>query len=112
MGEDLPIGVYRQWKHWCSFPRYFLDDPQVPEIAEGFAAVRTPILALNATDDLWAPPRSRDALMSGYSNAQWHGVDIDPAAAGLGKLGHMGYFRPHAQALWAGALAWFEGVGR
>jgi len=112
MGEDLPMGVYRQWKHWCKFPRYFLDDPAVPEIAEGFATVRTPILALNATDDLWAPPLSRDALMSGYRNAPWHGVDIDPATAGLGKLGHMGYFRQHAQPLWTRALEWFDGLGR
>ena len=112
MGEDLPMGVYRQWKRWCSFPRYFLDDPKVPEIAEAFARVRTPILAVNATDDLWAPPLSRDALMSGYRSAPWHGVDLDPAAAGLGKLGHMGYFRQHAQPLWARALDWFDGLGR
>lgn len=112
MGEDLPLGVYHQWKHWCSFPRYFLDDPKVPEIAAGFATVRTPILALNATDDLWAPPLSRDAIMSGYRNAPWHGVDIDPATAGMGKLGHMGYFRQHAQPLWARALDWFDGLPR
>jgi len=110
MGEDLPMGVYRQWKRWCSFPHYFFDDPKVPEIAENFARVRTPILALNATDDLWAPPRSRDAFMTGYRNAPWHGIDIDPVERGLGKLGHMGYFRPHAEPLWQGALDWFEGV--
>ena len=27
LGEDLPLGVYRQWRRWCRFPRYFLDDP-------------------------------------------------------------------------------------
>jgi predicted alpha/beta hydrolase len=104
MGEDLPLGVYKQWKRWCNFPRYFFDDPTVPEIAEGFAQVRTPIMALNATDDLWAPPRSRDAFMSGYRHAPWYGIDIDPAVHGFGKLGHMGYFRQHAEPLWAGAL--------
>jgi predicted alpha/beta hydrolase len=112
MGEDLPMGVYRQWRRWCSFPRYFFDDPTVPEIAEGFARVRTPIMAVNATDDLWAPPRSRDAFMSGYRHAPWHGIDIDPAERGLRPLGHMGYFRAHAEPLWAGALDWFEGLGR
>ncbi|MDP2251512.1 MAG: alpha/beta fold hydrolase, partial [Hydrogenophaga sp.] len=25
MGEDLPIDVYRQWRQWCRFPRYFFD---------------------------------------------------------------------------------------
>jgi predicted alpha/beta hydrolase len=112
MGEDLPLGVYKQWKRWCNFPRYFFDDPTVPEIAEGFAQVRTPIMALNATDDLWAPPRSRDAFMSGYRHAPWYGIDIDPAVRGFGKLGHMGYFRQHAEPLWAGALDWFEGLGQ
>ena len=112
MGEDLPLGVYKQWKRWCNYPRYFFDDPGVPEIAESFARVRTPIMALNATDDLWAPPRSRDAFMSGYRHAPWHGIDIEPRSRGFGKLGHMGYFRQHAEPLWAGALDWFEGLGR
>ena len=22
MGEDLPLDVYRQWREWCSHPRY------------------------------------------------------------------------------------------
>ncbi|MGV2480066.1 UNVERIFIED_CONTAM: alpha/beta fold hydrolase, partial [Salmonella enterica subsp. enterica serovar Weltevreden] len=33
MGEDLPLGVYQQWRHWCSFPRYFFDDPAMPHMA-------------------------------------------------------------------------------
>lgn len=111
MGEDLPLGVYKQWKRWCHYPRYFFDDPEVPEIAESFASVRSPILALNATDDLWAPPRSRDAFMNGYRHAPWHGIDVDPRTSGFGKLGHMGYFRPHAEPLWERALEWFKGLG-
>jgi len=111
MGEDLPLGVYRQWRRWCGYPRYFFDDPTVPEIAEGFARVQAPIMAVNATDDLWAPPRSRDAFMSGYRQSSWFGIDVDPAERGLGKLGHMGYFRAHAEPLWAAALDWFEGQG-
>ncbi|UUZ49573.1 hypothetical protein LP420_04710 [Massilia sp. B-10] len=33
MGEDLPVDVYRQWKHWCSFPRYFFQDPEMKHLA-------------------------------------------------------------------------------
>lgn len=110
MGEDIPLGVYRQWRYWCRFPRYFFDDPKMAAVAEGFAAVRAPIVAVNATDDLWAPPASRDAFMAGYRNAPWRGIDIDAGSAGLGKVGHMGYFRPHAQPLWIGALDWFEAL--
>lgn len=107
MGEDLPLGVYRQWRHWCGFPRYFFDDPAMAHVVEPFARVRTPMVAANALDDLWAPPRSRDAFMSAYRAADWRGVDIDPRARGLRPLGHMGYFRAGAEPLWQDVLDWF-----
>ena len=107
MGEDLPLPVYQQWRHWCQYPRYFFDDPAMAHLAPRFAAVRTPIVAANALDDLWAPPRSRDAFMAAYTQAECLSVDIDPRQAGLGPIGHMGYFRPQAQPLWDAALQWF-----
>ena len=103
MGEDLPLGVYRDWRRWCHFPHYFFDDPARPEMAQRFAQVRTPILAYNALDDLWALPRSRDAFMAGYSQAPWRGQDLDPHLS-HGHIGHMGYFRPQAQSLWDDCL--------
>ncbi len=108
MGEDLPLGVYQQWKHWCRFPRYFFDDPAMPGMAERFAAVRTPIVAANTLDDLWAPPASRDAFMAHYRNAPYQARTIDSPAEGLGNVGHMGYFRSSSQPLWDEALDWFE----
>ncbi len=108
MGEDLPLGVFREWKHWCQFPRYFFDDPEAVHIQSQFKTVTTPIMAANSTDDLWAMPASRDAFMSGYPSGIWQGVDIVPAELGLDGIGHMGYFRRNAQALWHNALTWFE----
>lgn len=110
MGEDLPIDVYRQWRHWCRFPRYFFDDPQMREVTARFDAVRFPIVAVNALDDAWAPPASRDAFMAGYRNAPVRAVTLDSRRQGLGPIGHMGYFRPRAQPLWNEALAWFDGL--
>lgn len=108
MGEDLPIGVYQDWKRWCQFPHYFFDDPRMPHVAARFDRVTTPIVAANALDDLWAPPSSRDAFMAGYRSAPWRPVDIDPGQRGLGPIGHMGYFRRGAEPLWREVLAWFE----
>ena len=111
MGEDLPLGVYQQWKRWCRFPRYFFDDPEQTGMAERFASVRTPMVAANALDDLWAPPASRDAFMAHYRNAPYQPRTIDSRAEGLGAIGHMGYFRSSAQPLWDEALSWFISLG-
>ena len=108
MGEDLPLDVYRQWKRWCGFRNFFLGDPAMPELAAACAAVRTPIVAATALDDLWAPPRSCDVFTRGFANAPLTRVDIDPRRLGAGaSIGHMGYFRPAAQPLWDAALDWF-----
>jgi len=80
-------------------------------MADVYARVRTPIVAANAKDDLWALPRSRDAFVGGYRHAPLKRRDIDAKAEGLGSLGHMGYFRQHAQPLWEEALAWFGTLG-
>lgn len=106
-GEDLPLGVYRDWKHWCRFPSYFFDDPAMPHLAEQFGRVTTPIRAANALDDLWAPPASRDAFMAAYRSSPMQAIDIDPQRSGLGAIGHMGYFRRRAEPLWAEVLDWF-----
>ena len=107
MGEDLPLGVFRDWKHWCQFPRYFFDDPGMVRLQERFARVTAPIIAANAIDDLWAPPASRDAFMAGYRGTDWQGIDIDPGRSGLGSIGHMGYFRRKAEPLWHEVMRWF-----
>ncbi|SEL52652.1 Predicted alpha/beta hydrolase [Roseateles sp. YR242] len=109
LGEDLPIDVYRQWRHWCQFPRYFFDDPAMQGIEHEFAAIRTPIVAVNALDDLWARPQSRDAFVAAYRNAPLIRTDLDPHTVG-GKVGHMGYFRSGAEPLWQNALNFFAGL--
>ncbi|BDX05920.1 alpha/beta hydrolase family protein [Planctobacterium marinum] len=99
MGEDLPLNVYRQWKHWCSYPNYFFGDPELPELPKQFARVKIPVTAINATDDKWAPPVSRDAFMQHYSNANLSLQTVTPNSVGQG-IGHMGYFRSHCESLW------------
>lgn len=109
LGEDLPRDVFRQWRHWCQFPHYFFDDPAMTGIAQVYAQVRTPIVAANALDDLWALPPSRDAFMQGYRSAPVLRKDIDPRDVG-GKMGHMGYFRAQAEPCWQEMLGWFAGL--
>lgn len=110
MGEDLPRDVFLQWRHWCQWPRYFFDDPECPHLAAEFAEVTIPIRAINASDDKWAPPASRDAFMSAYCRAQVEALTIQPASLGMSSIGHMGYFRPEAAALWQETLDWLSGI--
>jgi predicted alpha/beta hydrolase len=107
MGEDLPVGVYRQWRHWCQFRHYFFDDPLMAHVAQRFERVTMPMVAATAMDDAWATPASVQAFMKGYKNAQLQLHRI-PADDSVGPIGHMGYFRPQARPIWETMLAWFD----
>jgi predicted alpha/beta hydrolase len=109
MGEDLPLDVYRKWRHWCRFPHYFFDDPRMRGIADVYAKVTIPIVFANALDDAWATPASRDAFVFAYRNAQVQTRDIDPKQLGT-PIGHMGYFRQSAAPLWDEVLDSFAGI--
>lgn len=114
LGEDIPLGVYRDWKRWCSFPRYFFDDAasDAREIAAKFDRVTIPIGACVSTDDLWAPPDSRNAFFSGFKNASIDAIDITAAEMGMQSIGHMGYFRKEANAvLWPQIIGWLSSHG-
>lgn len=106
MGEDIPGDAFRQWRHWCRFPHYFFDDPDMRGIESSYAKITTPMIAANALDDLWASPASRDAFVKAYRNAPLTKRDIDPRSLGQ-PIGHMGYFRKGAEPLWDEMLDWF-----
>ncbi|WP_033694546.1 MULTISPECIES: alpha/beta fold hydrolase [unclassified Pseudomonas] len=104
MGDDLPLGVYQDWRRWCTFPHYYFDDPTMEHVVEQYASVRTPCLFATSTDDPWAPPASRDAFVKGYRNARLEVVDIQPVTDEC--IGHIGYFRAGAEDLWKECLTW------
>jgi predicted alpha/beta hydrolase len=114
LGEDIPYGVYRDWKRWCALPHYFFDDPaaDAQAIVKGFDRVHCAIAAAVSTDDLWAPPKSRDAFFSGYQNAALDRIDLKPQSLGVASIGHMGYFRKEVGAqLWPQILDWLSQHG-
>lgn len=100
-GEDLPLGVYRQWKRWCRFPGYWFDDPDIgAQMDELFARVQVPITAVNAIDDRWASPAARDAIFDHYVNSPVTKRELHPGEIGQSSIGHMGYFRRGSEPLW------------
>ena len=105
LGEDLPLGVYQQWRRWCGYPRYFFDDPTFEHRA-GYAAVRVPIVTVSASDDAWALPASRDAFVAGFERAPVERITVEAAPGD--PIGHLGYFRPRAAHLWGPIWAWLQ----
>ena len=69
--------------------------------------VRTPILALGLTDDIWGTPKAVAALMKRYENAPVEERWISPDDAGGRKIGHLGFFRSRfADDLWPEFIGW------
>lgn len=106
MGEDLPLGVYRDWKRWCQHPRYFFDDDKFQYLKDTYAQVEIPYVAATSTDDLWAPPKSRDSFCQHYTGCELELKTIKPQDHQ--EIGHMGYFRESCRDLWDDMLTWFE----
>ena len=49
--------------------------------------------------------------MAAYSQASVEAITVEPSSLGMTAIGHMGYFRPQAQALWQETLDWLTGGG-
>ena len=102
--EDLPKGAALEWSRWCRDPDYLLGDGSLP--LERYAAFGAPVLAYSIADDKWGSRKSVDAMMRGYPAVERR--HIDPSAAGVGPLGHFGFFRPGSGALWEEIVAWLH----
>jgi len=108
MGEDLPKGVYEDWKRWCRNPAYFFDDEHFQYLKDVYARIAIPYVAATSTDDEWAPPRSRDSFCQHYVNCD---LILKNIAHQKGRtIGHMGYFRESCSDLWDDLLHWFRDV--
>ncbi len=105
LGEDLPAGVYRDWKRWCGFPQYFFDDPTV-DFSDRFAQVQVPVVGVNSIDDAWAPPVSARVFLSHYP--RFSPVVVTPRQLGVRSIGHMSYVRPACQGLWFDLGQWID----
>ncbi len=98
-GEELPAGVARQWARWCRSPEYLGD-------WSGHARFAAPLLALSFDDDAYAPPPAVAALHRRYTAASLTTRHVRSADAGVGRIGHFGFFKPGLPALWRDVSAW------
>jgi predicted alpha/beta hydrolase len=108
LGEDLPKGVFQQWRRWVMSPRYLFTDPTLAGLPN-FEKYRGAMRAIYLSDDPWATRPAVELLCSGYSATTPDIVRVAPSDVGVSKIGHFGFFRPeHRDTLWRGAAEWLE----
>lgn len=104
-GEPLPPGVFREWGRWCRMPNYFFDDRTLD--TSGFDDVSAPILAVRATDDVWATEASHRALHERFTAAPVTYRDVAPEELGADRIGHIDLLRERVGGpLWPELFAW------
>ncbi len=107
-GEDLPKGVFEQWKRWVMSPRYLFDEPNFKALSN-FTNYTGALRSIHLADDPWATRPSVELLCAGFKATTPDIVTITPADAGVAGIGHLGFFRPeHRDTLWRGAAEWLE----
>jgi len=105
--EDLPHGVALEWSRWCRSPRYLLEDPDLPELAN-FPGFGAPILAYSFEDDDWGTRRAVDQMMSAYSGARVERRHVSPGDVGMERIGHFGFYGNGAETLWNQVRNWLD----
>lgn len=109
LGEDMPGGAMLEWSRWSRLPNYFFDDPSL-QASERAARVKTEVLSIGFSDDLWATPGQINAIYGRLPNAAVERRTYTPGDAGVPAIGHMGFFRRGAKdKLWPEVLVWLEG---
>jgi predicted alpha/beta hydrolase len=113
---DLPLGVMKQWRRWCIDPRYLVG-AEGPEVAESFAGVTQPVIAISFTDDDFMSRRNVESLHGFFTGTSVRHVRLRPEDVGARRIGHFGFFRRElAEPLWRPillpALAGGERPGR
>ena len=114
--EDLPAGVYRDWRRWCRSPDYFFDarfgdsrnalGESLPQPA--WTAMDFPVRHVHAPTDEISSRRNVSTFWR-----HWHpagGVEqvvLDPRDYGGAPVRHFDYFRRRfRENLWAEAADW------
>lgn len=95
-GDDVPLGVAREWALWGKDPRYVYAFAE-PRGGLDYLRYRGPLRAVCFEDDAYAPRPAMESLLALYTAAHKE-LLLRP-----GPVGHFGFFRQPA--LWPEQLA-------
>lgn len=100
LGADLPLGVWRDWRRWCTTRGFYL-----PELGQRLpfpdpSRVTARLRLITTTDDPWVPQAAVWRLMQLYPEAIKQQRVLNPADFGLSRLGHLGALARTNAAVW------------
>ena len=104
-GNDIPSGVFWQWRRWCTSRGFF-----AAEIGDGlpmpdWTGLKAPLKVVAIKDDVLIPPVNVWQLMPFYRAAPTTQLVIDPPVYGLDRVGHIAPFSAKNRALWPDLIA-------
>ena len=101
LGMDMPAGVYRDWRRWCTNRDLHMPDwgGALPRPAEPPFTGRLTLVSA-ADDDTIPTPVVEDLARFHPAAASVETRVMDPAAFGLRAIGHIGAFHPRSRAVW------------
>ncbi|WP_257930126.1 serine aminopeptidase domain-containing protein [Brevibacterium sp. 239c] len=109
LGEDIPTAAMLEWGRWVCMSEYFFDDPSLGAAAR-MARLRTPVLAIGASDDNWASPAQIDALVDHVRLAEVKRRTFTPRELGVAQIGHHGLLRRSiSESAWPEIVSWLLG---
>jgi predicted alpha/beta hydrolase len=92
-GDDVPVGVAREWAAWGKDPRYVFSYAE-PRGGLGYTRYAGPLRGLSFADDTYAPRSAMESLLSLYTRARKELIE----GANGAPVGHFGFFK--MPALW------------
>ena len=109
IGEDLPAGVAKEFRQWCTSPGYLADFFGKTIQRQYYDQIKVPLLSLVPTDDNIAGKRSVPPLLRLYQKAHIEERWLSPQEIGKQKIGHFGLFsRRFKQQIWPLMLDFVE----
>ncbi len=100
-GENLPAGVYWEWRKWCLSKNHFQDYLLEQTSSKVFHDCSIPFQYIYTSDDYIANDKTTACLAAFYPNAPARFLKIEPKEYGFKSIGHTGIFRSkHEEKLW------------
>ena len=106
-----PASAAKQWASWGRQKDY-LFHPKFGFDLSPWHNFNRPLLSFGFTDDEMAPEAAVDGLLFEFGKNHDHmHIEkrfIDPKSMGLHSIGHFGFFKPEAKALWQDLAQWIK----